>query len=63
MALLVPAHSANKRSKMPLTDRGSSGCNCRQEKKLFLNLGREVVQVHDLRHPRLSDVGEAGQLR
>jgi len=32
-----------------------------QEKELLLDVRREVVQVHDLRHPRLGDVGQAGE--
>jgi hypothetical protein len=31
-----------------------------EDQQVFLNIGRQVVEVEDLRHPRLGDVGESG---
>lgn len=33
-----------------------------QEQECFLNIRREEIEIHYLRHSGLRDVGEAGQL-
>lgn len=33
-----------------------------QKQDLFLDIRRKVQQVHDLRHPRLRDLTESGEL-
>lgn len=62
-ALHAPAGVGSERSKVALADLLASRRKWLQEQELLLDVRREVVQVHDLRHARLSDVGEAGELQ
>ena len=46
-----------------LADRIAAPERARQEQQRFLNVGRQVEQVHDLRDPRPGHAAEARQVR
>lgn len=62
LPLLLPVGRGGDRPEVQFPDRVASGFDRRQEENLLLNVGREVEQVHDLRHPGAGDVPEAGEL-
>lgn len=61
-ALPTPVGLCCDRSQRSLVHRVATAGRWRQRQQLLLDVRGEVVQVHDLRHAGLGDVGEARQL-
>ena len=61
LPLVVPVERFGDRSDVGFFDCVAALGGSGQEKNLFLNVGGEVVQPHDLRHACRRDLAEVGQ--
>jgi len=61
LSLIPPVSQLGNRAKVAFGDRVASFSHWREVQYRFLDVRRQVQQVHDLCHAGLGDVGEAGQ--
>ena len=58
--LLVPVEDAGDRLELAQLDEVAATHARGQEQDLFLNVGRQIEEIHDLRDARAADLAQAG---
>ena len=61
-SLILPGKLGTDSSQHLLVDGIAAGRGAGKEQERFLNVRCEMQQIHDLRHARLRDVGQASHL-
>jgi hypothetical protein len=62
-SLLSPIERGDEEADVGFLDNVAAALGARQEQELFLEVGSQVQERHDLRHARRRDLAETGQLR